>query len=232
MPLTPPDSPIAMRFAAGLGYRQGILHERSANVVSIVIHTTGSGILARFIREGARHGDATPFETAARVYTTIMGASGHYVVGQLGECVQVVPERLSAWHVGAAGSQPYVLPQSRWMTVGLEWWGERWPELRSPQDLAGGLLWRGGSCNDGAVGIEVVPPIEGAKHPWSPECWRTLARLVLDIAERHSVPVDREYLVTHSDAHPLARSARGAPWDVCVEQWSYDRLRSAIASGA
>ena len=225
--MTAPDSPIAQRFEAGLGWRKGDLSPRSADVVSVVVHTTGGGILSRFAREGAKKGDASPFETAVRVYTKIMGASGHYVVGQRGECVQVVPESFAAWHVGGAKSAIYA--HRMWATPGLEWWGKRWPGLTGPRALAGGNLWRGGSCNDGAIGIEVVPPIEGARHPWSPACWAALAALVRDIAARHHVPLQREYIPTHSDAHPIARSAKGAPWDVCVEQWTWERMAAALA---
>lgn len=223
-----PDSPVAGLFVAGLGYRQGLLDLRKHPPIAAVIHTTGGGVLTRFAREGARKGDATSFETAVRVYTQIMGASGHYVVGQLGQCTQVVPESFSAWHVGAAKSKPYALPQAEWMTHALAWWGERWPGLNSPRDLAGGLLWRDGSCNANVVGIEVVPPVSGARHLWSPECWVTLARLVRDIARRHVIAEDREHVISHSDAHPIARSAKGAPWDPPSTQFDWARMRKAL----
>jgi len=226
------DSPIATRFVAGLGFRRGLCDERPMPPAATVFHTTGSGPISRFIREGKRKGDDSPFETAVRIYATIMQDSAHYVVGQLGQCVQVVPEALSARHVGGSGNAVYARPRARWMTAGLRWWGERWPELESPHALAGGLLWRDGSCNRSSIGVEVVPPLAGARGPWSPECWATLARLTLDIADRHGIPVDREHVVTHSDAHPASRSARGAPWDPGPAAWSWERMRSAIASGA
>lgn len=225
------DTPIASRFVAGLGYRRGLLAERELPPVGAVIHTTGSGPLARFIREGKRKGDATPFETAVRIYATIMNDSAAYVVGQRGECVQVVPESHVARHVGSAGAAVYARPRARWMTPAVAWWGERWPELASPHALAGGLLWRDGSCNRSTIGVEVVPPESGARGAWSPECWATLASLVLSICGRYEIPVDREHVVSHSDAHPISRSAKGAPWDPPPAQFTWDRMREAIAAG-
>lgn len=226
-----PESPVASRFVAGLGFRTKVLKTRPMLPLAVVVHTTGGGILSRFAREGARKGDASPFDTAVRVYTTIMPQSGHYVVGQLGQCAQVVPEMTIAQHVGSAKSRAYWLPRERWMTPELTWWRDRWPELDSPIDLADGQLWADGSCNRNAVGIEVVPPESGARDAWSPECWRTLAALVLDITARHHIPCDREHVLTHSDAHPISRSAKGAPWDVGPLAWSWDRMREAIAAG-
>ena len=225
-----PDTPYASRLVPGLGYRTGALHPRLGPTRSVVVHTTGAGILARFAREGAAKGDATPHDTAVRVYATIMPDSGHYVVGALGECTQVVPEYAVARHVGAAKSRAYYLPRERWLTPAVEWWPVRWPGLASPVELAGGMLWEGGSCNAGAVGIEVVPPLSGARDAWSAECWATLARLVADVCARRHVPLDREHVVTHSDAHPISRSAKGAPWDPPPSQWAWERMRAALAS--
>jgi hypothetical protein len=227
------DSPVATSFRAGLGFRRGLLDERITPAVGVIIHTTGAGIINRFVREGARKGDASPFATAVRVYTKIMNDSGHYVVGQGGECVQVVPESHVARHVGSASAAVYARPRARWTSADVAWWTKRWPGLESPHALAGGLLWGGGSCNRNTYGIEVVPPDHpNTRGAWSLACWRTLARLVLDIAARRDIACDREHVVTHSDAHPLSRSAKGAPWDPAPEAWSWERMRDAIAAGA
>ena len=223
------DSHVASRFVAALGYRRGLCAARPGPPVAVVVHTTGGGVVARYLREGARKGDATPFDTGVRIYTTIMEDSAHYVVGQAGECVQVVPESLAARHVGGSGSVVYARPQSQWMTSGLGWWGDRWPDLATPYELAGGQLWRGGSCNRSTVGVEVVPPLSGARGAWSPECWAALAALVSDVCARHGIPADREHIVTHSDAHPASRSAKGAPWDPGPGSWSWDRMAAALA---
>lgn len=224
-----PCSPVAASLVPGLGYRQGLLERRAQPPVGVVVHTTGAGILARFAREGHEKGDATSHDTAVRVYATIMPDSGHYVVGALGECTQVVPEYAVARHVGSAKSRAYYLPRERWLTPVMAWWHERWPDHHSPLELAGGLFWRGGSCNRSTIGIEVVPPLSGARDAWSAECWATLARLVSDVCARHGIPVDREHVVTHSDAHPLSRTARGSPWDPPPSQWTWARMAAALA---
>jgi hypothetical protein len=213
--------------------------------VAVVVHTTGGGILARFRREGRAKGDRTPHDTAVRVYRHIMPQSGHYVVGQRGECVQVVPEGLCAWHVGGAGSAPYW--REHWRTPATAWWVQRWPDLDSPRELAGGRLWDPyiigpsigarvkaplswgkGSANAWSVGIEVVPPESGAADEWSPECWATVRALVRDVCARNGIPCEREYVICHSDAHPLARSVKGQPWDLSPSQWTWERFEAGL----
>ena len=227
-----PNSPVAGSFIAGLGYRNGVLDKRKLTPVAVVVHTTGGGILARFDREGAKKGDASPLETAVRVYSKIMTSSGHYVIGQRGECVQMVPEMTVAQHVGSAKSRAYYLPREKWLSPELAWWAKRWPGMNSPLDLAGGNLWRNGSCNQSTIGIEVVPPLTGAREPWSVECWDTLARLALDICARHSIQADAEHVVTHSDAHPISRTAQGSAWDPSINQWGWELMRRALSGSS
>ena len=45
-----------------------------------------------------------------------------------------------------------------------------------------------------------------------------------DIRERRDIRLALETVVSHSDAHPLARSSRGQPWDPAPIQWSYERF--------
>ena len=254
MPAAPPfapDSPLASIVVPGLGYRRSRLLPRAGAPVAIVVHTTGGGITARYRREGARRGDATPHRTALRVYGSIMEAAAHYVVGQGGEIGQVVPEGLCAWHVGGAKSAPYHRLGTSWMPrstrARFAWWQERWEGLDGPRDLAGGQLWAPyvvgpslaqrvrhplswgkGSVNAWSVGIEVVPPEDDPRGEWSPECWAALAALIRDIALRQGVPLRREPVITHSDAHPLSRTTpRGEPWDTVEAQWSWERFEAA-----
>lgn len=235
-----PDSPIASEMQLGLGYRSGDLELREAPPVAVIIHTTGAGIPARFLREGQRRGDRTPFDTANRVYTRIMRSSAHYVVGQVGECTQTVPEDHVAWHVGSGKSAPYFRSSwvPRWRRAEYEWWRSRWRGLTSPRDLAGGDLYRAtpgsssrlyrrGAVNPNTIGIEVVPPLDDVRGEWSADAWRTLVALVLDICARHGIPVERTHIITHSDAHPLARTRRGVGWDVGPGQWSWQRFARA-----
>lgn len=213
-----PDSEVATEYVQSLGHRRGVMGERKSHS-AIVVHTTGSGPIARWRRQAARFGEATPFETAIRIYRTIMDDAPHYVVGQGGECVQVTPEESAARHVGARDSHVYAATD--WHAARkYAWWRARFPGIRSPRELAGGWLWADGSCNAHTDAIEVVPPVDDPRAPWSDACWLTLRRLVHDLSERHSIPVTREHVVTHSDAHPWARTTdAGAPWDPGIRQW-------------
>lgn len=225
------DSPVATEHRIGLLVAQGKARKRTAPPVAIVIHTTGGGPVKRVVSDTyatwrARWPAAavSPFEAACWVFTAASPASGHYVVGQAGECVQVVPEDLIAWHVGAKDAERYSLPLSGWCAPDLRWWPERWPGLSSPVELAGGRLWRGGSCNGASIGIEVAPSVDDPTGPWSDACWRTLVALVSEICLRREIPCMRTHVVTHSDAHPYARTARGRPWDPSEAAWSWDEF--------
>ena len=210
-----------------LGYRRGKYEERTADAVAIVVHTTGHGPVRRHTERPDRW--PTPFDAALWIYSQAMDAGPHYVVGQGGECAQTCPESHVAWHVGGAGSRPYKQAEKSgrpgaWADNEHQWWKKRHAPLQNPRELAGGKLWRSGSCNRNTYGIEVVPPTEGAQREWSPECWVKVAVLVQDIALRRSVPLDRTTVITHSDAHPLARTARGKPWDTPESQWTWRRF--------
>jgi hypothetical protein len=239
-----PDSPIATEYRVGVGVRSRLLKPRPRAVGAIVIHDTGPGPAAR-VNPALDHEEkfvewrkrwpaiVTPFQATLWVYEIASPDSGHYVVGQDGECTQVVPEDLVARHVGATGKStavPYRLPFALWASKQHAWWKERWRGLSSPRELAGGTLWAGGSCNDGSIAIEVSPHAHDPEAPWSDAAWSTLARLVVDICERRRVPCLREYVPTHSDAHPRARTAKGAPTDPSPAQWSWQRF--AHESGA
>lgn len=238
-----PDSTVAPTVALARGHRLGVFAPRTARPVAIVIHTTGAGPGRRFHdeRERQRHGYESPFDAAVRVYTKLMKAGPHYVVGQGGERIQVAPEDVCAWHVGSRGARPY--HRHEWTTKGTGWWLRRWSPhgITSPHQLAGGRLWRRyarppgarlrwaswmarGSCNANTIGIEVVPPLDPSTGPWSDQCWGALLELVHDIATRHDMPLAREHILTHSDAHPLARSRRDAPWDTSPAQFTWERF--------
>ena len=231
------ESPVARAYRPSLGVRKKLFAPR-ATVSGIVVHTTGSGVIRRWKKQGARFNERSPFDTAVRVYTRLMKAGGHYVVGQNGEVVQLVPEHLAAWHVGSRRAARY---KRRWMQPKYNWWAERWDGLNSPLELAGGDLWRPydkdakvgwrakwlsrhGSCNANTIGIEVVPPTESPRSSWSDACWQTLTVLMEDICYRNSIPVERERIVSHSDAHPISRTTRsGQPWDPWESQFSFEK---------
>lgn len=246
------DSHLVDRARPGLAYRRGILLPRMGAPVATVVHTTSGGPRARYLREGARKGDRDVLDTTLRIYGTIMEPAPHYVVDQLGQVAQVTPEALCAWHVGGAKSAPYHRLGTSWIPRALRaryaWWQARWQGLDGPRDLAGGQLWAPyvvgpslaqrtrhplswgkGSVNAWSIGIEVIPPADPGA-PWSPECWRALAELIVDIHRRQGVPLERDRVITHSDAHPLSRTTpKGTPWDTVEAQWSWERFEAEVA---
>jgi N-acetyl-anhydromuramyl-L-alanine amidase AmpD len=158
------------------------------------------------------------------IYSRIMFAGPHYVVGQDGKLVQVCPEKYITWHVGASGHGVY--RRNEW-TKKVQWWLSRWTQygVNSPLELASGKLWLGGSCNANTVGIEVVPPEHDVRAPWPDAAMQTVTGLIKDVAARYSIPVSPTHIMTHSDAHPLPRSANNNPWDTVAEQWNPEMVQ-------
>ncbi len=222
------DSVVAQAFFPSAGrVRQKYKERPKGSYYGIVIHTTGGGLIRRFHRDAKKKGWQTIFDTALFAYTKLMVNGPHYVVWG-DRCVQVCEERYAAWHVGKKKSGRYRLGQERWLSSKLEWWARRWPGEESPLDLCGGLLWDGGSCNNNTIGIE-VPPWPDARAPWSMETWRTLSDLIVGIASRRNIPLTREHIISHSDAHPLARTtSKGAPWDPWESQWSWEKFAAMV----
>ena len=219
-PSTRLQSAVASEFVKSLGFRQNKYGPRRS-YSAVVIHTTGAGPIKRWQREkGTSRAQPTPFDTAVRrTYHQIMVYGPHYVVGQdTGQCIQVCPEQLAAWHVGSKYSKRY--RSGDWMRQRYDWWSQRFDESTSPYDLADGMLWHSGSCNMNTIGIEVVPPTDDLRAPWSDTCKDRLTLLVSDICDRRGIPRDREHILSHSECNPMARTTdRGDPWDPCVEQW-------------
>lgn len=225
------DSPLVTRVVESLGYRRDQYEERR-EYGAVTSHVCGAGILRRY-EEGWRPSwagldqDSTLLDVAAAVYASIMDASGHYLVYET-DVVQLVPEGLAAWHVGSREAAQYQAED--WVRrarmdgehVVVDWWPERHPDIRSPLELAGGRLWGEElSANRGSVGLEIVWPHDEARTPPSETTMATWARLVRDICERRGVPLDLWHAcITHSDAHPAARSTGGHPWDPPDDWWS------------
>lgn len=222
LPPFPADPATPTLVVPGRGYARGKLQRfKRSSYSAIVVHTTGLGVHKKATRWGV-----TPFEATQRVFARQIDTSGHYIIGQgPDELAQVVPEEIPAWHVGGKGSRKY--NRARWWEQkSVAWWRQRWPQFYTPRDLGGGALWGtpGGrmSCNANTIGIEVIPPV--GNGPWSDDCWRTLGRLCLDISGRRGLALSLETVVTHSDAHPFSRSAKGKPWDPAPVQWSFERF--------
>jgi hypothetical protein len=226
------------------GYRRNRLREVHYAPAAIVVHTTGAGPIQHAnddewewwrLKLDIPKGDS--LMCAVALYAN-MDASGHYVIGQDGTIVQVVPESHAAWHVGGRGSRPYFAERVTALSgERFRWWRERWPGLTSPRQLGGGRLWEPafktpgighrirsgfpiGTCNENTIGIEVVGP-----GPWSAEAWHALAALCVDIERRRGLTLRRDTVISHSDAHPISRtSATGRPWDPMPSTWSWERI--------
>jgi len=189
----------------------------------------------------------TPFLAALWIYATVMDAGPHVVVGQRGEVARLAPDDVCAWHVGGKGSRPY--SRRSWALYAAArygWWIARWPGLLTPHALGSGRLWAPyeappalsraglvsrwarGSCNANTLGVEVVPPLDGG--PWYDAAWEALVGVLRDWRDAHGLVLARETVVSHSDAHPLARTRRsGQPWDPPPGQWSWDECARRLA---
>lgn len=213
---------------ANRGFLRGKYTIRRSEPTAIVLHTTGAGVLARWEREGKR---GTPFETALRIYHKLTDAGPHYVVGQRGEVEQTCPLEYEAWHVGKANSSAYfhTWSTSKLLRARYSWWFKRWA-YNTPADLCGGTLWSGGSCNANSIGIEVVPPKRdprGKRVGWGDSCWASLSNLLDELCRASGIPYTSDYIVGHSDAHPIARSNWLGAWDPTPLQLSPEILRAS-----
>lgn len=201
----------------GLAYRQKRLPPRKKPVRGVIVHTTGAGPWVRWFKNRTRF--RSPYDAARHIYHSISPYCGHYLVcGETGNITQLVPTNVVAWHVGSKRSWRYRLPG--WAkNKGFGWWFTRFAR-KGPRGLMDGSLWGEGSANAISVGIEVAPPKAGPRAEWSDECWQSISLLVDRLTSVYQFPRDRFHVVTHSDAHPLARSRKdGSPWDPSPRQW-------------
>lgn len=219
-----------------LRLRRGDSVETRDRVAGIVIHTTGIGPAKRFHRQAAKNGWRTHFDAAVYLYTRIMTAGPHYVVGQDGEIARVMPEEMVAYGAAARHPWQYRLPNGRWRKK-RPWWHERWlplgidrPALLGQPDFR--LYDTRGRINPRAIHIEVVPPAGNKRGEWSDSTWRSLAWLVGGVCERWSIPLDETCVVSHADLCPVERGRPRIPWDPWPEQWSgpesVARIRSLL----
>lgn len=199
---------------------RGLLPVRSEKPIAIVVHYTGAGVYNRFHRDMR---DKDPFDTAVRVYETISPFCAHYVVGMGGQIAETVPPDHIAQHVGAHGHGRYLIKGRSW-AKDAPWWSLKWPELQSPNDLAGGLIWASGSVNRVTVGVEVSPSKTEARAVFSPEANATLREICQYICTAYAIPYDKYHIFAHCDVHPLARTAKMKSWDVLENQWGFDKI--------
>ena len=237
------------------GYLLGKYERRFSPLRALVIHTTGSGLIARFRDDQDKYGWKSVFECAVWYFRTIGLDGYHYLFGQGGEEVQLCPEELCVWHVGAkdkwwrtGAAKIYSKPLNKWEMPGkTDWWRRRWPAMASPLDLGDAHIWdrypqrpkrlktaflsRKGSINANTMAFGIVPDAlgRGTKYPWSDACWNRIISRAHDVATRRELGLHRFTVCTHSDVHPRARSARNRPWDPGERQWSWEEFRRRSA---
>jgi hypothetical protein len=213
-----------------LATRLKVLRPRKVQPRGIVIHTTGAGPWNRWQEHPDTFGN--PYAAARYVYERISKEAPHYLVdGEWGIVCKLVDPMTVAWHVGSAGAWKYKLPGwAKPYPSGLSWFRERFPGCRSPRDLLGGSLWRDGSANELTIGIEVAPPRAGAREAWTPAAWSALRMMVRHLGDKYGIPLDPYHVITHSDAHPLARVTKaGLPWDPGPSQWKFGEAVERLA---
>lgn len=225
------DPTIPARWSRGAS--RGRYLKRRSPVAAVVVHTTGAGPLRVAKRRNMR-----PLDAAVWIYQNRTDAGPHFVVDQQGDVVQTCPLDLCAWGVGSRGAAAYL--NRDWGDGRHVWWRARFPGLASPLELAGGDLWtpykpaanwrerlrrayRAGrrlSCNANVVHVEVVPPEGAPRGQWSRLAEERVADLVERLASVHRFPLVRTRVLSHAEAHPLARTTkRGLPWDPWPRQW-------------
>lgn len=210
-----------------------------SKVIGAVVHTTGWGPVRRYLaaKRGYTEGQlrsfgaavGSPFDHALWLYAFAMEEGPHFLVcGASGRAVQLLPTDLVAWGVGSANAHRY--DQAGWYrgAVNCKWW-LGWADeydITSPMDLP---VWAGGKCNPNVVNIEVVPPaLSAAKvgEPWSDRACQVVAEILGKVVNRYDIEVDERHILTHSQANPLARTAKGQPWDLGPKQ--AEQLRDII----
>ncbi len=240
------------RKAPGLGLRKGVLNLRTLDTIShIIVHHTGVGVLGRFKRDRDRFNWNAPMDAAEHVYTRIMKASGHYLIGYLGEVIQCVPDDFSAWHAGYGSKrrrgrlaeyfarlrfmrkQGTKLP--RWLTSDrYRWWFEKWyltKQYPSPTVWFPTL-----DVNGQSIGIELLstpgkepfPKTQIQGGPSGPG----LVGLVTHLCGEYAIPLDEDHVLTHSDACPLSRTTKsGKPWDPPPEKYDFGSVFGTESAG-
>lgn len=218
------------------------LHPRSVNKVgAILVHTTGSGIVAK-----ARKMGRDPLDHAVAHYAGPKAYTSHYVMGWDGAIVGIVPENERALHAGVSDErrrlyQAGFATWARWLRplnpakpplpakvmdrddgmvlyrdlfAGHLWWPRRWPLLPDPTRITS-------DPNGTTIGMDLLPApeAEGGVHPggFTDAQRDSLDVWVADVRRR----LDRILPVLgHADVDPIVRCDAKGPWDPrCLAEW-------------
>ncbi len=208
-------SPLATRTISALRP----LPSRSGPVQAVIIHTTGSGIVRRALREGLQEEKEILDYCAGRM-TRPWAYSPHYLVGWDGTIINLVPEGTVAYH--AALPRKHVRIYKRGIGIWKQHrgrepektdrilqrydeWSDRWPELDNPVQLVGP------GVNSVTIGCDLLAPVPGEQHPL--EQLQKMAYLVLDVLQAHGLVVERRTVLRHSDVAPFTRFTKRGGWD-------------------
>lgn len=201
--------------------RTGTLRKQSA-AHGAVVHTTGSGVVM-----AAQKAGKDPFERALSVYSTGLYFP-HYIIGWAGELGQICDERIRAPHVGVTPIERTAFLNNTWRTLShpigcadylrnaqgfpqYAYWDARWPSLKAPTELVPGHV-----VSEVFLGIELLDARQmsgNSGKPYTDEQYKSLGRLLVDVAKRHGFPIQKERILGHDDLNPITRSTRAGGWD-------------------
>ena len=215
--------------AARVDRTQRDLPARSKAVQALIIHTTGSGIIGKALKA-----NADPLDYAAAYYARPKSYASHYLVGYDGTIVGTVPENVTAYHAGVGKSRRRLYAKGsdhwrRFVAKGRELvdtgqiqsryddWAERWPGKASPLDLIDGA-----SVNSVSIGIDLLAPLPGERHPTTQIMWARA--LVIDLVDRYDLgtvagslveelEIPKTAILRHADVDPISRSSKRGGWD-------------------
>lgn len=178
----------------------------------ILLHTTGSGILALAEKRGW-----TPDEAAVWTYSQTWMNCAHYLNLQDGTLVQIVSERLIAPHCGVKGWQYTAMKDGTWVDytppVMLAEWRKAWPNVKAPTSLYPHV----GSANADVIGVENVPQPGGT---FTDAQYATLRAFVAERDAFHGMQIatHKNRLLGHEDVNPFytkdnGRADKAGGWD-------------------
>jgi N-acetyl-anhydromuramyl-L-alanine amidase AmpD len=197
------------------------LPKRTSPITSFVVHTTGD----------------TDIDKIMRWYRSEEGLQPHHLISLDGTIYRLVVDDQVAWHAKIEPLEARLYQRgyeewSRWHWplgagapqhlgkefAGYRMWRDTWPRLQSPLELVTGQ-----SPNRVSIGCELQQPEHPGPGIFTPEQYRSLAALLVDVHDRHSVPLDRQHVLGHSDCSPMRRSKPEGGWDPGVA-FDWERL--------
>lgn len=199
---------------------------RPDKAIAIIVHTTGRPDGLSDEKHEAR---------CIGYYQSADGLGPHYFISLPGATYRFVAEDHVAYHaaIGAVEASLYGKGWQHWRTwrvndgeardTGNEWSGYRdWRDTWRPSGAESPLdLVTGSKPNWRSVGIELQQPSDNEKNPgiFRRVQYEALAVLLVDIAARLGIPIDRRHVLGHQDVNPMTRSTSRGGWDPGPIDW-------------